>query len=763
MTDSTKVSSMSQSNSSNTSANDEIDLGRLIGTLFDYKWWVIGCTFAAGAIGASYAILTNPTYQADALLQVEEKAKGIPGLGDLGEMFAQESSAVTEIEIIRSRMVVGTVVDQLRLDIQVQPKRFPIIGDWVARRYSGDEPKPANVFTSYAWGGEALEVSELRLPRTLIGEGLTLVAGEATANRSGSSQARFTLVFDGQVLVNGVTGETIEQITPFGQITIRVAEIQARPGTEFSVQQQHRLRVINDLQEQVRVSERGHQSGILSATLAGENPQQIQQILHAITQEYLLQNIRRNAAEAEKSLEFLQEQLPEVRADLQIAEDKLNAYRLQSESVDIQLETQGLLQQIVELEKQINELAFREAELSRLYTRNHPTYKALIEQQDKLKADRDELRRQIQNLPETQQEVLRLTRDVQVNQEIYVQLLNQVQELNIMRAGTVGNVRIIDDAMVRIEPVAPRKLLILLLSLILGGMVGVGIAFVLGFVRRGIETPKELEDAGISVYASVPLSEQQLKIEEKIKQAVRRSKNHANKQKFNTLLLARDNPEDNAIEALRSLRTSLHFAMIEAKNKIVMISGPSPEVGKTFVTSNLAVVLAQAGMKVLIIDADLRHGYLHTTFSLSNDNGLSDLLAGRTDRNTAVQQTDVENLAFMARGTVPPNPSELLMHKGFAGLLEWANENYDIVLVDTPPILAVTDPAIVGRYTGTNLIVARFMKNQVKEVEYTIERFEKAGIEIKGVILNGIEKTARSSYGYGSYGYYSYGYESTGN
>ncbi|MCL5255386.1 MAG: polysaccharide biosynthesis tyrosine autokinase [Gammaproteobacteria bacterium] len=744
--------------SSANNANDEIDLGRLIGTLFDYKWWIVGCTFAAGVFGASYAILTNPTYQADAMLQVEEKAKGIPGLGDLGEMFAQESSAVTEIEIIRSRMVVGSVVDQLRLDIQVQPKRFPVIGDWVARRYSGDEPNSANVFTSYAWGGEILEVTELRLPRNLIGQALTLKAVETTSSEN--NQQRFNLKFDGTVLVSGRAGETIEQQTPFGPIVIRVAELKARPGTEFTVQQQHRLRVINDLQQEVRVSERGRQSGILSATLAGENPLRIQQILHAITQEYLLQNIRRNAAEAEKSLEFLQEQLPEVRSDLQAAEDRLNAYRLQSESVDIQLETQGLLQQVVELEKQINELAFREAELSRLYTRNHPTYKALIEQQDKLRSDRDELRRQIQNLPETQQEVLRLTRDVQVNQEIYVQLLNQVQELNILRAGTVGNVRIIDEAMVRIEPIAPRKALILLLALMLGGMVGVGIAFVLGFVRRGIETPKELEDAGISVYASVPLSEQQLKIEDKIKQAVRRSKNKANKQKFNTMLLARDNPEDNAIEALRSLRTSLHFAMMEAKNKIVMISGPSPEVGKTFVTSNLAVVLAQAGMKVLIIDADLRRGYLHTTFNLANENGLSDLLAGKTKRDVAIKQTGIDNLDFIARGTVPPNPSELLMHKGFGELLEWANENYDIVLVDTPPILAVTDPAIVGRYTGTNLIVARFMKNQVKEVEYTIERFEKAGIEIKGVILNGIERTARTSYGYGSYGYYSYGYES---
>ncbi|MCL5255387.1 MAG: polysaccharide biosynthesis tyrosine autokinase [Gammaproteobacteria bacterium] len=257
-----------------------------------------------------------------------------------------------------------------------------------------------------------------------------------------------------------------------------------------------------------------------------------------------------------------------------------------------------------------------------------------------------------------------------------MQLLNRNQEMNILRAGTVGNVRIIDEASVSPGAVAPRKALILALSIMLGGMVGVGIAFVLGFMRRGIETPKELEDAGISVYASVPLSEQQLKIEEKIKLAVRR-KNKAQKQKFNTLLLARDNPEDNAVEALRALRTSLHFAMLEAKNKIVMISGPSPEVGKTFITSNLAVVLAQAGMKVLIIDADLRRGYLHTTFNLSNEHGVSDLLSGRCETQQAIKAAGVENLDFIARGTVPPNPSELLMHKRFSELLNWANETYE--------------------------------------------------------------------------------------
>ncbi|RUO19633.1 tyrosine-protein kinase [Aliidiomarina iranensis] len=750
-----------QKGNTNIQASDEIDLGRLFATLFDFKWWVVGCTAGAAILGLAYGTLSTPVYQADALVQIESKSSSFPGLGELGEMFDQPSTAATEVEIIRSRMVLGSVVENLRLDISVTPNYFPIIGEWSARRYRGDEPNSAWLFTSYAWGGERLEFAELRLPNSLRGEALTLIAGERHAGETNSNnQTNFSLWLEDEKILDGISGENIDTQTPFGRVVMRVSDLHARANTEFTVSQRSTLRAINSLREVIAVSERGRQTGILDLKMTGTHRQKTQEALNAVANEYLMQNIRRNAAEIERSQEFIEAQIPRVQEELQLAENALNSYRMQNESVDIEFDTQRVLQQMVEIDRQLAELEVQEIELSRLYTTNHPSYRALNQQRERLQEDREVLRSEVGELPEAQQQVLRLTRDVEVSQQVYLQLLNRNQEMNILRAGTVGNVRIIDEATVAPNSVAPRKALILALSIILGGMIGVGIAFVLGFLRRGIETPKELEDVGISVYASVPLSEQQLKIEEKIKQSVRRSRNKAQKQKFNTLLLARDNPEDNAVEALRGLRTSLHFAMLEAKNKIVMISGPSPEVGKTFVTANLAVVLAQAGMKVLIIDADLRRGYLHTTFNLSNESGLSDLLAGRVNKESAINSTNVEHLDFMARGTVPPNPSELLMHKSFSELLDWANDNYDIVLVDTPPILAVTDPAIVGRYTGTNLIVARFMKNQVKEVEYTIERFEKSGIEVKGVILNGIERTARSSYGYGSYGYYSYGYES---
>jgi len=267
--------------------------------------------------------------------------------------------------------------------------------------------------------------------------------------------------------------------------------------------------------------------------------------------------------------------------------------------------------------------------------------------------------------------------------------------------------------------------------------------------NRGIDSPEQLEEQGISVYASVPLSEHQQKVDRLEALKRRRRK----KTKDPIPLLALSDPNDLAVEALRSLRTSLHFAMMEASNKVLMVSGPSPGVGKSFVTANLAAVLAKTGQKVVVIDADMRKGHMHRFFDNVNDVGLSDYLAGKKKQEAILQPTRMDNLTFIARGQVPPNPSELLMHGRFKELMESLSEQYDIVLVDTPPILAVTDAAIVGQLAGTSLIVTRYGVNSVKEVDITLTRFAQNNVEIKGAILNCIERKSSNEYTYYAYEY----------
>ncbi len=701
---------------------DEIDLGRLIGEFIDHRKLIISVTSLFTLVALIYAIFATPIYQADALIQVEQKqANAI--LSNLSQMLPDsQPQSAPEIALIRSRMILGKTVDDLNLQARVKQKYFPLLGRGFAR-LSGDKPG-------------SLSISRLYIPEN---DNDTPEIILTVKERNSFS------ISVGDFIINGKVGELLDE----RGISLKVDEISAKPGTEFSIVYVSRLKAITDLQDDIAVADQGKDTGMLTLSLTGDNPVLIERILNSISENYLAQNIARQAAQDAKSLEFLSKQLPEVRSDLDQAEDKLNQYRRKSDSVDLSLEAKAVLDQIVNVDNQLNELTFRESEISQLYTKEHPTYKALMEKRKTLQDEKSKLNKRVSAMPETQQEILRLSRDVESGRAVYMQLLNRQQELNIAKSSAIGNVRIIDNAVTQPKPIKPKKILIVLIGIILGVMTSAGVVLLRVILRRGIETPEQLEELGINVYASIPIAET---FSKSVVQKKGWSKKSAEEiQGF----LAVDNPADLSIEAIRGLRTSLHFAMMEARNNVLMISGASPNAGKTFVSSNLAAVISQTGKKVLFIDTDMRKGYTHKLFNENNTNGLSDILSGKVEINRALKKVVSGDFDFISRGMAPPNPAELLMHRRFGELLNWASENYDIVVLDTPPILAVTDAAIIGNYVGTTLLVARFELNTAKEIEVSVKRFEQAGVTVKGCILNGVVKKASSYYGYG-YSHYGY-------
>lgn len=713
--------------------DDEIDLQKLWGLLLDNKLFIVAVTAAALFLGICYALTATPIYRADALLQVEKKQGGVPGFSELSEMLEQESSAVGEIEILRSRMVLGEAVDSLGMTVQVRRDSLPLIG-----RFTGPGPaaEPGPVFAALVDQRTDIRVADFTVPPSLEGAEFVLQPHENG----------YRLLRDDVLVLSGIVGQPAS--SEDGRVTLMLESFMMDAADSIVLVKQSRLGRIGSLRANLSVSEQGRNSGILSISYTGPSPRGNRAILNAIASAYLMQNIKRMSAEAEKSLEFLERQLPEIRATLEQAEQRLNDFRLQSGSVDLAAETQQVLAQLVQLEAKQNELMFQEKELAALYTREHPAYRTLIQQQQTIEREREKLSEQVRNLPETQQEVLRLTRDVQVNQEIYVQMLNKSQELRVVRAGTVGNVRIIDQAETALSPIKPKKPLIVALSLVLGGMIGVGVVLLRAAFRRGIETPAQLEEAGLPVYATIPMSDQQGKLSQWLDDKL---KNVGVTPK--SALLAVEDPADPAIEALRSLRTSLHFAMMDAGNPVLMVSGPSPSVGKSFVSANLTVALSQIGRRVLLIDGDMRKGHLHKYFRVPADNGLSSYLSGQSTLENVTHKTALDNVDFIARGAVPPNPAELLMHDRFADLIKHVSQHYDLIIIDSPPVLAVTDAAIIGQYAGTNLLVARFGQNTVQEVELARQRFAQNGVIIKGAILNCMEKRAANAYGYYAYNY----------
>ncbi len=704
---------------------DEIDLGRLIGEIIDHKKLIISITALFTLLALVYALFATPIYQADALIQVEQK-QGNAILNNLSQMLPNsQPMSAPEIALLQSRMVVGKTVDDLNLQANVEQDYFPLFGKGMARLMG---EKSGSVVVTRLYLPEIDDIEpELKL---LVKD-----------NR------HYSIKYNGQE-IEGKTGELLSSMG----LSLKIEHIDAEPGTEFTISYTSRLKAITSLQDLFSVVDQGKDTGMLTLSITGENPELIKEIVDSIANNYLAQNIARQAAQDEKSLNFLNLQLPKVRADLDVAEDKLNQYRRQNDSVDLSLEAKSVLEQIVNVDNQLNELTFRESEISQLYTKEHPTYKALMEKRKTLIDEKEKLNQRVSSMPKTQQEILRLNRDVESGQAVYMQLLNRQQELNIAKSSAIGNVRIIDSAVTETKPVKPKKILVLLIGVIFGIVFSIGLVLFRVFLRRGIDSPEQLEEIGINVYASIPVSED---FSKNIAHKANWKKNKGNEYSG---FLAIDNPADLAIEAIRGLRTSLHFAMMEARNNVLMISGASPNAGKTFVSTNLAAVIAQTGKKVLLIDTDMRKGYTYKLFNVGNDNGLSDFLSGKNDIEKSIKKISPIGFDFISRGIVPPNPAELLMHRRFGELISWASNNYDIIVLDTPPILAVTDAAIIGHYAGTTLLIARFEQNTVKELEVSFKRFEQSGVIVKGCILNGVVKKASSYYGYG-YSHYGYSYK----
>jgi tyrosine-protein kinase Etk/Wzc len=696
---------------------EESSIAEYLDVIYEGRW-LVAVAAALAIVGAvAYAFLATPTYRSDAIVQVEDTKAGTNFLAELANPINETSQADTEIEVLRSRSLIGGVIRELNLDVVAVPRRFPLVGAAAARRYRADQVAGPFIVARYGWGGERIKVDRLEVPPDLLGERLVLTASEGD---------RYTLRGpDGQQLLAGVVGE----LASGGGVQVFVAELRARPGLQFALLRRRFIDVVEEMQRNIRISEKGKKTGILQLSLDGDSPEGIASILDALSRAYLRQNVERKSAEAEKTLAFLQTQLPVLRRDVDAAESELEAYRSRRGSVNVTLETQGALTRVVDLEKALAELRVEQAALRGRFTEEHPAYVALVQKIRRLEAERKVIDGQMRRLPESELESARRLRDVKVANELYLTVLNKAQELRVVKEGTIGNVRILDAAMIPFEPVAPRPVPTVALGLVGGLLIGVFGAFVRRALANGVEDPEEVErGTSVPVSASVPRSTFQMEAERRV---------HGDRSQVK--LLAADEPKDLAVESLRSLRTSLQFALHESRNQIVAIGGPAPGVGKSFVTANLAHLLGEAGKRVLVIDADLRRGQLHHHFGLDRGVGLSDALLGEAPVLEAIRVTRSPNVSALTTGQIPPNPAELLGSDRFSRLLTDVSARYDIVMVDTPPVLAVTDAALIARHAGVTMLVIRAGKHPMREIVMSLRHLSRAGVRVHGIVVNDVK------------------------
>jgi tyrosine-protein kinase Etk/Wzc len=720
--------------SQTTNTEDTIDLKELFFSLIA-QWKLITLCIILSLVCALLYLRTTPdTYAVDALVQVEDsKGASAALLGDLSEMIEQKSPAQAEIEILKSRLVLGEVINHLNLNIHVSGTEDSFWNRLIAKHeYDTNYTEKSVIFKD---NQNSFDIRQFDIPQYFQDKNLILSFSEGKYNLTDEETE--------QLVFSAPLNQISQSSSEYGLWKVGIFS-QDSFDTTYNIQKQSLPAAMQTLTASYSVAEKGKMSGVLSLNYQGEDTQHITQVLNAILTAYSRQNIERRSAETAQTLKFLEDQLPELKQQLDVAEREFNRFRQQYNTVDVTKESELYLTQSIALETQKAELEQSFAEASAKYTGEHPVMQQMNAQLGAINSKIAELNGTLRRLPELQRQYLQLFREVEVKQQLYTGLLNSYQQLRIAKAGEIGNVRIVDTAVEPIEPIKPKKLIVLVLSLFVGGFIGVLLALLKNMMRSGIQDATQIEnELDLPVYATVPRS------------IIQESRIKLLKKKKHIPILAVKDSGDIAIESLRSMRTAIHFALMNASNNVIAISGPAPEIGKSFITTNLATILAQGGKRVLVIDGDMRRGYLHKYFNADIKPGLSELLNHQNSYEDVVQNSTVDNLYYITRGKSPVNPSELLSTDQFKALLDQASAHFDHVLIDTPPVLAVTDGIIIAQYAGVNLLIARHGKTQIKELEITVNRFEQANVKVNGVILNDVQKGTAGSYGYN----YAYAYK----
>lgn len=713
----------------------DTDLRSYLDILLANAWLIGWVTVIITLVGTLYAFTARSVYETSLMVQVEEKGQRDPKsiLGEAGAIIDYKTAASAEVELMRSRLVIARAIDRLGLNISARPDRIPVLGSVATATGLVNLIPELRGLGGYAWGDERIEVGVFDVPEYLENHAFSLRALGA-----GRYQLSDT---DSGVNIVGRVGQTLNEMTAYGPIELRINRLEAGTGIRFTLICRSRVAAIESVQKSLDVQEVGKQSGVIVATLKGSSALEVYRLLTEISREYLAQNTTRRTEEADRSLAYLNQRIPEVKRQLELAEARYNAYRNAHGMVDVGEEGRLGLQRSSAARTRKIELEQKRSELLSRYTAAHPAVTAIDQQLREVAQDLRDTTTQLRQLPLLEQEMVRLAREVKVNSELYTALTQSAQQLQLITVARTSNVRLIDTPEKPDQPVTPNRPRIIALAMFLGLCIGTLLAFLRRSVRNTLDDPEQLERMfGLPIYASIPHSQTQ--------HALASSSQDQNK----LPVLSRVASMDIAVEGLRNLRSALQFCMRQSGNNIVLITGPSEGIGKSFVSVNLAAIMAASGRRVLLIDGDLRDGQLHRYFQSERARGLSDVLSGEAIVSV-LRPSVLENLDFIATGHLPPNPAELLLRPSLATLLNELAPQYDVVLIDAAPLLAVADSLVLGTHAGAILLIARAGHTRPGEIAESLKRLARAGLAAKGVVFNDLSEQA-SSYRYGKhYGY----------
>ncbi len=765
---------------------DEIDIREYANILLRRRKTFL-IVFALAFVGvALVTFFMKPVYEATGSFHVnnEKMTGGI--LQDL--LLSQEDPVETEIEIIQSRSNAEKVVKRVHLDWEVS-KASDGLDVKVLDFSTATKPAYDDEFYYYV---------------------------ELTNNGGYKLWDDNSLIGRGPLLGEGKSGELLQ-----GKgINLLINVLHGKPGDSFRLTLYNFGDAVKEFQKKLDVKEAGTNTDIVDVAYPNIDPEIARNALNTLFEVYIAQNIGFKNAEGLKTEEFIGKQLDKVRTQLDAAEKNLKEYKSSVHLVDLSAQGQQLVTTIAAAETQraavdlrkkqlefaltalndsmrsgkvyspavtqddpvVAEMAGKLADLETQkkgllaqYTENHPAVQAVEEQirelQQKIldtyntglknvaKNEADVTRLlntyegKMDQLPETERRLAKLLRDDKVGADTYTFLLQQGEQASITAASTLGNISIVDPAKTAEKPIRPKTALYLLGGFLLALMCGTAGAFTAEFID---DTIKDTDTAkrvfGTSLLAVIPYlygGDRRDGGKRAIAPLAMRERS----------LVVHLEPKSPAAETFRSLRTAVHFAAVSRKQQQVFtITSTFPSEGKSTVAANLAATIAQTGGRTLVIDCDLRRPSLHEIFGCEKVPGISDVLAGDRDVDNVIRSTGVSGLDFISAGTIPPNPSELIGSEPMSRLIDLLSERYDRVIIDAPPVLAVTDAPLLTAASNMVVLVNAVGKVPAKAALRVREVLDTVGASVIGVVMND-QTTSGMGYGYGyGYGYNYYHY-----
>ncbi|MBR8411270.1 multidrug MFS transporter [Burkholderia cenocepacia] len=683
----------------------------------------IGATFATGVL---YALLATPQYRAEALLRVQTKpGSSISSLSDVSGTIAASPSASDESEMLISRAVIDNAISTTGADLDIRnASRFPLIGGLVASRFDVDDTLASAPLglTGYAWGGERIDIGEFLLPKNALGERFRIVAEDAN---------NWTLYDDdNNVLARGKVGEAVPFRLP-GEATagrLRIDVLRARPGIAFTVRKQPEPLVYENVSKHLKTVVPNRDSTLESPSMIrlsyqADNARDAKKMVDAIVQQYLQRDLAFRTDRARRNLDALRQRLPALKHDLQQAEDDLNRYRTQNGAIDVDQQGAALISRLNTLAEHQTELQISLDDVRQRFLPKSLQYQTVQAQLEQVKREIRDTSAMAARLPTTQREFVRLSRQVTIATQLYTGVLTNAQQLEIAISSAAPGVTAVDTAVAPFRPVWPKRGIIVLGALFAGVFLALTGVHLLSLHRRELYSPAALTRLTgrpcLAIVTSSPASA-----------AV------PGGPRSTALPVAATHPDDAGIDSVRALRASLKVALAERRpgsgGKVLLFTGPTAGVGCSFVSSNLAYLLAGANASVLLINADLRGS------SVAGGPGLAQVLDGSVLPDVVTLRVAGSRLSIMPAGSPDKtSPGELLEGAEFARLLASVRERYDFIVIDGPPLLTSNDAlGIVGAGCDAHVLVSRGGLTRASDVEEALSRLTSIGADITGHVFN---------------------------